>query len=60
MQSKFNKSVVVPVGVYAIRRGPDSKYVFADLGLAQELLEYQEPDLELKLRNKPEQTKRRC
>jgi lipoprotein-releasing system permease protein len=41
MQSKFNKSAVVPVGVYAISEDLDSKYVLADLGLAQELLEYQ-------------------
>jgi len=37
----FNKSEVVPVGIYAISEDLDSKYVFANLGLAQELLEYQ-------------------
>ncbi len=37
----FNKSDVFPVGIYAISEDLDSKYVFADLGLAQELLEYQ-------------------
>ena len=36
----FNKSVLIPVGIYAISEELDSKYVFADLGLAQELLEY--------------------
>ncbi|OCB77330.1 ABC transporter permease [Flavobacterium crassostreae] len=36
----FNKAVVYPVGIYAISEDLDSKYVFADLGLAQELLEY--------------------
>ncbi|MDD5149666.1 MAG: ABC transporter permease [Flavobacterium sp.] len=36
----FNKTVVIPVGIYAISEDLDSKYVFADLGLAQELLEY--------------------
>ncbi|WP_281336989.1 ABC transporter permease [Flavobacterium eburneipallidum] len=36
----FNKEVIIPVGVYAISEELDSKYVFADLGLAQELLEY--------------------
>ena len=36
----FNKVVVIPVGIYAISEDLDSKYVFADLGLAQELLEY--------------------
>lgn len=37
----FNKSEAVPVGIYAISEDLDSKYVFANLGLAQELLEYQ-------------------
>lgn len=37
----FNKSVLIPVGIYAISEELDSKYVFADLGLTQELLEYQ-------------------
>ena len=36
----FNKSVLIPVGIYAISEDLDSKYVFADLALAQELLEY--------------------
>ncbi|WP_338407338.1 FtsX-like permease family protein [uncultured Flavobacterium sp.] len=36
----FNKLVVIPVGIYAISEDLDSKYVFADIGLAQELLEY--------------------
>ncbi|SHF78104.1 lipoprotein-releasing system permease protein [Flavobacterium fluvii] len=36
----FNKMVIIPVGIYAISEDLDSKYVFADLGLAQELLEY--------------------
>lgn len=36
----FNKVIVIPVGIYAISEDLDSKYVFADLGLAQELLEY--------------------
>lgn len=36
----FNKVVVIPVGIYAISEDYDSKYVFADLSLAQELLEY--------------------
>jgi lipoprotein-releasing system permease protein len=35
----FNKTDVF-VGIYAISEDLDSKYVFADLGLAQELLEY--------------------
>lgn len=36
----FNKAVLVPIGIYAINEDLDNKYVFADLGLAQELLQY--------------------
>ncbi|MFZ0598213.1 MAG: FtsX-like permease family protein [Flavobacterium sp.] len=36
----FNKTEVLPVGIYSISEDLDSKYVFADLGLAQELLMY--------------------
>ena len=36
----FNKSVLIPVGIYAVSEDLDSKYVFTDLTLAQELLEY--------------------
>ncbi len=36
----FNEMEVFPVGIYAISEDLDSKYVFADIGLAQELLEY--------------------
>ena len=39
-ENAFNKVIVTPVGIYAISEDLDSKYVFADLGLAQELLEY--------------------
>ncbi|MBA4275314.1 FtsX-like permease family protein [Flavobacterium sp.] len=39
-EEAFNKEVVIPVGIYAISEDLDSKYVFADLGLAQELLKY--------------------
>ena len=39
-EDAFNKSVIIPVGIYSISEDLDSKYVFADLGLAQELLEY--------------------
>jgi len=39
-EEAFNKMVLNPVGIYAISEDLDSKYVFADLGLAQELLEY--------------------
>ncbi|KAB1156078.1 ABC transporter permease [Flavobacterium luteum] len=49
----FNKSTIFPVGIYAINEDLDSKYVFADIGLAQELLEYkpnQVSGIELKLK----------
>ncbi|WP_418264286.1 ABC transporter permease [Flavobacterium faecale] len=36
----FNKTVAYPIGVYAISEDLDSKYVFADLRMAQDLLEY--------------------
>ncbi len=39
-EEAFNKMILVPVGIYAISEDLDSKYVFADLGLAQELLQY--------------------
>ncbi len=39
-EDAFNKTAVIPVGIYAVSEDLDSKYVFADLGLAQELLEY--------------------
>jgi lipoprotein-releasing system permease protein len=39
-EEAFNKMTLIPVGIYAISEDIDSKYVFADLGLAQELLEY--------------------
>jgi lipoprotein-releasing system permease protein len=49
----FNSTDVFPVGIYAISEDLDSKYVFADLGLVQELLEYkanQISGLEIKLK----------
>ena len=39
-EQAFNKTDIIPVGIYAISEDLDSKYVFSDLGLAQELLEY--------------------
>jgi lipoprotein-releasing system permease protein len=52
-EQAFNKTDVIPVGIYAISEDLDSKYVFADLGLAQELLEYktnQVSGIEIKLK----------
>ena len=39
-EQAFNKTDVIPVGIYNISEDLDSKYVFADINLAQELLEY--------------------
>jgi len=39
-EEAFTKTNVLPVGIYSISEDLDSKYVFADLGLAQELLMY--------------------
>lgn len=36
----FNKSALIPVGIYAISEDLDSKYVFSDIVLAQDLLEF--------------------
>ncbi|MGH2664609.1 ABC transporter permease [Flavobacterium sp.] len=51
-KSAFNKSSLIPIGIYAISEELDSKYVFADLKLTQELLEFR-PDqvtgIEIKL-----------
>lgn len=52
-EQAFNKSEIFPVGIYTISEDLDSKYVFADLGLAQELLEYntnQVSGIEIKLK----------
>ncbi len=40
-EEAFNKVTIIPVGIYAISEDLDSQYVFSDLGLAQELVEYQ-------------------
>ena len=55
----FNEIDVFPVGIYAISEDLDSKYVFADLGLAQELLEYnpnQISGMEFKLKKDADET----
>jgi len=58
-EQAFNSTDVFPVGIYAISEDLDSKYVFADLGLAQELLEYktnQISSLEIKLKKDAEES----
>ncbi|HEX8270108.1 MAG TPA: ABC transporter permease, partial [Flavobacterium sp.] len=39
-EQAFNKSELLPIGIYAISEELDSKYVFVDIGLAQEMLQY--------------------
>ncbi|HEX8270909.1 MAG TPA: FtsX-like permease family protein [Flavobacterium sp.] len=39
-EDAFRKSALTPIGIYAINEELDSKYVFADLALTQELLDY--------------------
>ena len=49
----FNNVAVIPVGIYAISEDYDSKFIFSDLSLAQELLEYksnQISGIEIKLK----------
>jgi lipoprotein-releasing system permease protein len=58
-EQAFNKTDVIPVGIYAISDDLDSKYVFADLGLAQELLEYktnQVSGIEIKTKTDADET----
>jgi len=49
----FTKTSLIPVGIYAVSEDLDSKYVFCDLALAQELLELKSNQLsgiEIKLK----------
>lgn len=57
-EQAFSKSVVLPVGVYAVSEELDDKYVFSDLKLAQELLHYknnQVSGIEFKLKPEADQ-----
>lgn len=54
-EAAFNKSNLVPIGIYAISDELYAKYVFADLELTQELLEFkpnQVTGLEIKIASK--------
>ena len=54
-EAAFNKSNLVPIGIYATSDELDAKYVFADLELTQELLEFkpnQVTGLEIKIASK--------
>lgn len=49
----FTRAILVPVGIYAINEDLDSKYVFSDFSVAQELLNYksgQVTNIEIKLK----------
>lgn len=49
----FVKETIFPVGIYTVSPEIDSKYIFADLGLTQELLQYkpnQVSGIEIKLK----------
>lgn len=53
-EQAFNKEEIFPVGIYAINEDLDSKYVFANLDLAQELLEYKSNQISgIELKEKP-------
>lgn len=53
-EEAFNKSILTPYGIYAISEELDSKYVFVDLPLAQELLEYKPNQVSgIEFRTKP-------
>ncbi|WP_395061147.1 ABC transporter permease [Flavobacterium sp.] len=53
-EDSFNKSILIPVGIYAISEELDSKYVFADLGLTQDLLDYKPNQISgIEIKTKP-------
>jgi lipoprotein-releasing system permease protein len=54
-EQAFNKAVLIPVGIYAVSEELDSKYVFTDLGLAQDLLEYKPSQISgIEVKTKPD------
>lgn len=58
-EDAFNQAALIPVGIYAISEDLDSKYVFVDLGLAQELVGYQPNQvsgIELKINKEANET----
>ena len=55
MEDAFRKEVLVPVGVYSVNEEIDAKYVFCDLPLIQELLNFQKNQITaLEFKLKPE------
>lgn len=58
-EESFNQAILIPVGIYAISEDLDSKFVFVDLNLAQELLQYkpnQVSGIEIKIKNNANET----
>lgn len=56
----FNEATLIPVGVYSLNEDLDSKFVFVDLALAQELLQYQSnqvSSIEIKVANKEDESR---
>ncbi|MBC7642147.1 MAG: ABC transporter permease [Flavobacterium sp.] len=56
----FTQTSLIPVGIYAVNDEIDSKYVFTDLRLAQELLQYranQVTGIELKIKPNADEVK---
>jgi lipoprotein-releasing system permease protein len=52
-EDAFTKESLVPTGIFAVNDDIDSKYIFADMGLVQELLQYktnQISSIEIKLK----------
>lgn len=55
LEDAFRKEALVPIGVYSINEEIDAKYVFCDLPLIQELLNFQKNQITgLELKLKPE------
>ena len=53
-EQAFTKSYLIPSGIYSISDDLDSKYVFIDLGLAQEVLEFKINQItHIEIRTKP-------
>ncbi|MGL2962534.1 ABC transporter permease [Flavobacterium sp. RSB2_4_14] len=55
----FNKTTLIPIGIYAVSEDLDSKYVFCDLTLTQQLLELkatQVSAIEIKLKPNVDET----
>ena len=53
-EGAFYKSSLIPVGIYAVSEDLDSKYVFCDLALAQELLELKSNQISgIEIKEKP-------